>query len=115
MHQSTKVKPKPASSLEFPFQHPPIAGSLREVSPGVFWLRMSLPFALDHINLWLLADDDGLTIVDCGFGSDETLDLWQKIFETHSGGRPVTRIVVTHFHPDHFGLAAWLGERWNAR
>lgn len=87
---------------------------MREVVPGIFWLRMPLPFALDHINLWLLADDDGWTIVDCGFGNDATRDLWQAIFDAHLGGKPVTRIVVTHFHPDHFGLAAWLAERWNA-
>jgi glyoxylase-like metal-dependent hydrolase (beta-lactamase superfamily II) len=87
---------------------------VQEVATGVFWLRMPLPFALEHINLWLLADGDGWTIVDCGFGSDDTRALWEEIFAAHLGGKPVTRIVVTHFHPDHFGLAAWLAERWQA-
>ena len=75
---------------------------------------MPLPFALEHINLWLLADGDGWTIVDCGFGSDETRALWRKIFASCLNGKPVTRIVVTHFHPDHFGLAAWLADEWRA-
>jgi glyoxylase-like metal-dependent hydrolase (beta-lactamase superfamily II) len=71
-------------------------------------------FALEHINLWLLADGDGWTIVDCGFGTDETRALWQKIFAEQLDGKPVTRVVVTHFHPDHCGLAAWLAEYWGA-
>jgi glyoxylase-like metal-dependent hydrolase (beta-lactamase superfamily II) len=75
---------------------------------------MPLPFALEHINLWLLADGDGWTIVDCGFGTNETRALWLRIFADGLSGKPVTRIVVTHFHPDHFGLAAWLAEHWRA-
>jgi len=75
---------------------------------------MPLPFALEHINLWLLADGDGWTIVDCGFGTDETRALWQKIFAEQLDGKPVARVVVTHFHPDHCGLAAWLAEYWGA-
>ena len=115
MQTSLKVKEKPQAGIEYPFAEPPAPGSVRKVAPGVFWLRMPLPFALDHINLWLLADDDGWTIVDCGFGTDETRDSWEKIFAGDLGGKPVKRILVTHFHPDHFGLAAWLAKRWNAK
>jgi glyoxylase-like metal-dependent hydrolase (beta-lactamase superfamily II) len=73
---------------------------------------MPLPFALDHINLWLLDDDDGYTIVDCGLGTDETKQLWERIFAKHVNGRTVKRVLVTHYHPDHMGLAHWLTQRF---
>ncbi|MBI3499118.1 MAG: MBL fold metallo-hydrolase [Proteobacteria bacterium] len=73
---------------------------------------MPLPFALNHINLWLLEDGEGWTIVDCGLASEETKAYWQRLFETKLGGRPVGRVICTHFHPDHAGLAGWLVERW---
>lgn len=114
MQNSAKVKPRVPDGLTYPFAQPPRPGALLEVARGVYWLRMPLPFALEHINLWLLEDGDGWTIVDCGFGSDETRALWEEIFATRLDGRPVKRILVTHFHPDHFGLAAWLAERWQA-
>ena len=114
MRLATKVKPSFADGPEYPHANAPSPAGLHEVAPGVYWLRMPLPFALDHINLWLLADGDGWTIVDCGFGGDLTRDLWRRIFASHLGGRPVTRIIVTHFHPDHFGLAAWLAQEWEA-
>lgn len=72
---------------------------------------MPLPFALDHINLWLLRDGDGWTVVDTGFGNNATRTLWEQIFRDHLGGRPITRIIVTHLHPDHIGLAAWIADR----
>lgn len=74
---------------------------------------MPLPFVLDHINLWLLRDGDGWTIVDSGFGNDVTKSLWEEIFRDYLDGRPVRRIIVTHLHPDHLGLAAWLADRFN--
>jgi glyoxylase-like metal-dependent hydrolase (beta-lactamase superfamily II) len=87
---------------------------LLQVADGVYWIRMPLPFALDHINLWLLRDGDGWVIVDTGFGSSATKKLWEQLIADHLGGRPVTRIIVTHLHPDHLGLAAWLAERFGA-
>ena len=79
---------------------------------------MPLPFALDHINLWLLEDEVGgepaWTLVDCGIGDDVTRGLWESIFAMRIAGRPVTRLVVTHHHPDHAGLASWLIERTGA-
>jgi glyoxylase-like metal-dependent hydrolase (beta-lactamase superfamily II) len=73
---------------------------------------MPLPFALDHINLWLLEDDGGWVVVDTGIGLDRTRDLWARAFATELDGRPVRRVLVTHFHPDHMGNAGWLTERW---
>ncbi len=101
-------------ALRFPVATPPGRGETLPIAPGVWWLRMPLPFALDHINLWLLEDGPGWTIVDAGYAMPETQAAWEQIFSQCLGERPVTRIIVTHFHPDHIGLAAWLAERWRA-
>src|SRR5437762_13315906 len=100
------------NALQFRWLEAPPAGASREVAPGVIWLRMPLPFALDHINLWLLADGDGWTQVDCGYGDIATRTLWEAHFETTLTGRPLARVVATHYHPDHLGNAAWLTERF---
>ncbi len=68
--------------LEYPFAAPPAPGEAIEIAPRILWLRMPLPFALDHINLWLLADDDGTTLVDCGFGDVATRALWERHLAT---------------------------------
>ena len=108
--------------LDYPFgDHLPALGTTLEICPGVRWLRMPLPFALDHINLWLLRDRDpdsgreGWAIVDCGITSDTTRAAWEQVFEHELQGLPVLRVIVTHMHPDHIGLAHWLTERWNVR
>ncbi|HJV95440.1 MAG TPA: MBL fold metallo-hydrolase [Albitalea sp.] len=97
----------------------PAVGGTLEVAPGVRWLRMPLPFALNHINLWLLRDEidgrAGWSIVDCGITSDTTRNAWEQVFANELGGLPVLRVIVTHMHPDHMGLAHWLTERWNCR
>ena len=99
-------------ALDFPVTTLPAPGEVLSVAPGVMWLRMPLPFQLDHINLWLLEDGFGWTVVDTGVGLDETRALWERVFATHLAGRPLTRVVVTHFHPDHMGNAEWLTKRW---
>lgn len=91
---------------------PPAPGTVREIAPRILWLRMPLPFALDHINLWLIEQADGYTLIDCGFGDATTRAHWQRHFETTLAKRPIRRIVVTHCHPDHLGNAAWLAERF---
>ncbi|MFL6630411.1 MAG: MBL fold metallo-hydrolase [Vitreoscilla sp.] len=98
----------------------PATGQALDIAPGVRWLRMPLPFALDHINLWLLRDrsDDGRegwAIVDCGVANDATRAAWEQVFEHHLDGLPVLRVIVTHMHPDHIGNAHWLTERWGCR
>jgi glyoxylase-like metal-dependent hydrolase (beta-lactamase superfamily II) len=98
--------------VRFPVAAPPSAGEVLLIADGVWWLRMPLPFALDHINLWLLEDRPGWTIVDAGYALPETRAAWKRIFAEHLAGRPVTRVIVTHYHPDHIGLAGWLCERW---
>jgi glyoxylase-like metal-dependent hydrolase (beta-lactamase superfamily II) len=104
--------------LQYPFADAmPGPGESMELAPGVRWIRMPLPFALDHINLWLLRDNiegvDGWTIVDCGISRDEVKGLWENIFATQLEDLPVLRVIVTHMHPDHVGLASWLCEKWN--
>jgi glyoxylase-like metal-dependent hydrolase (beta-lactamase superfamily II) len=95
----------------------PAIGTTLELAPGVRWLRMALPFALDHINLWLLRDRqegvEGWTIVDCGVTNEATQAAWEQVFANELQGLPVLRVIVTHMHPDHIGLAHWLTERWS--
>jgi glyoxylase-like metal-dependent hydrolase (beta-lactamase superfamily II) len=98
----------------------PAPGRCVEVAPGVKWVRMALPFALNHINLWLIRDrlDDGQacregwSIVDCCIHRDEAKADWESVFANELEGLPVLRVIVTHMHPDHIGLAHWLCERW---
>ncbi len=111
--------------LDYPFRDTlPEPGHALEVAPGVRWLRMPLPFVLDHINLWLLRDEidgeEGWTVVDCGVASDTIKANWETVFDTALEGLPVLRVIVTHCHPDHLGLADWIctgGEqkRWDVR
>ena len=110
------------SQLEYPLgDNLPELGSVLEVAPGMLWLRMGLPFALNHINLWLLEDEfdtengpvRGWTVVDCGIASEDTRAAWENVFSTHLRGLPVVRVIATHCHPDHVGLADWLCTRWN--
>ena len=95
----------------------PAPGTTLEVAPGVRWIRMALPFALDHINLWLLRDEidgrAGWTVVDCCIARDEAKAQWEQVFAGELEGLPILRVLVTHMHPDHVGLAAWLCERWS--
>jgi glyoxylase-like metal-dependent hydrolase (beta-lactamase superfamily II) len=102
----------PSSPLSHPWPAPPDPGTTITVAPGIRWLRMPLPFALNHINLWLLDDGDGVAIVDTGLGRPDTRELWERIFTNELGGARVTRVIATHFHPDHFGNTGWLTERW---
>ncbi|HEY1092580.1 MAG TPA: MBL fold metallo-hydrolase [Burkholderiaceae bacterium] len=108
------------SELHYPLGDAlPGPGSVLELRPGLRWVRMGLPFALDHINLWLLRDcvdgRQGWTIVDCGIHNDETKANWERVFAEQLDGLPVLRVIATHFHPDHLGLGAWLTEKWQCR
>ncbi|HEX8986732.1 MAG TPA: MBL fold metallo-hydrolase [Rhodocyclaceae bacterium] len=91
--------------MQYTHENVPAPGEAVEVAPGVRWLRMPLPFALDHVNLWLIADgDDAWSAVDTGIALDPVKDAWRAVLERHK----LSRLIVTHFHPDHVGLAAWL-------
>jgi glyoxylase-like metal-dependent hydrolase (beta-lactamase superfamily II) len=92
----------------------PASGAAVEVAPRVVWVRMPLPYALDHVNLWLLDDGDAWTLVDTGHGDDATRAAWDGLAATVLGGRPIRRVICTHHHPDHVGLAGWMAARWGA-
>ncbi len=109
---STASKAAP-TALAFPFPDIPAPGTVREVADGVFWLRMNLPFALDHINLWLLRDGDHWTAVDTGLSNDETRGNWDRVVGSEAIDRSLNRIIVTHYHPDHMGNAGWLTRRFD--
>jgi len=100
--------------LDYPSGAAPDAGTVAAVADGVFWVRMPLPFPPMHINMWLLRDGPGWTIVDTGIRSGKVQRLWDQIFATVLDGKPVARLICTHFHPDHSGLAGWITERWQA-
>jgi glyoxylase-like metal-dependent hydrolase (beta-lactamase superfamily II) len=105
-----------AGALDFPFAELPADGAVTEVADGILWLSTPLPFAgLRQVNLWLLSDGGGWTMVDCGYGNDKARATIEASWNAGLGGRPVTRLIVTHFHPDHAGNAAWIAERWGLR
>lgn len=99
-------------AIQYEFGGKPDIGDTQEIADGVYWLRMPLPFSLQHINLWLFADGDGWTIVDTGLGTDDSKEIWEKTFTGPMDNRPVRHVVVTHMHPDHVGCAGWLADRF---
>lgn len=103
-----------ARGLTYPFPGPPAPGEAVRVAEGVLWLRLGLPFALDHINLFALDDGAGWTVVDTGVDTPASVAGWEAALAGPLGGRPVTRVVCTHMHPDHIGLAGWLCGRFGA-
>ncbi len=101
-----------ADPLRYPWDAHPGADQVVEVMPGVLWLRLKLPFRLNHVNIYLLADGDGWAIVDTGFGNDETIAAWTTLFDGPLNGFKISRVIVTHAHPDHIGQAGWLVDRF---
>jgi glyoxylase-like metal-dependent hydrolase (beta-lactamase superfamily II) len=108
----TTLPQSESKEISYPWAEPPAFGRPVTVAPGIKWLRMPLPFRLDHINLYLLDDEDGWTVVDAGIGLDRTRDLWSGVFAEDLDGRSIARVLVTHFHPDHMGNAHWLIGEW---
>lgn len=92
----------------------PAPGQAVEVAPGLLRVCMPLPGPPSHVNCWLVADGEGWLLVDAGRGDEPTRSVWRQVFATALGGRPVTRVLVTHFHPDHVGLAGWACAEWGA-
>lgn len=93
--------------IHYEFDDRPEHGQIQPIAAGIDWLRMPLPFMLGHINLWLLRDHAGVAIVDTGINSKTSREVWESALADHDGG-PVTRVIVTHLHPDHIGCAGWL-------
>ena len=99
------------TGIRHPFDTPPAEGAAHEVAPGILWLRLPLPMALDHVNVFALDDGAGWTIVDTGFASKRAKAIWETLLQGPLAGKPVTRVIVTHYHPDHIGLAGWFQSR----
>ena len=96
--------------IRYPFPDAPKEGEAITVAPGVLWMRLPLPMALDHVNVYALDDGDSWTIIDTGFASKRSRAIWTKFLKGPLAGKPVKRVIVTHHHPDHVGLAAWFIE-----
>ena len=95
------------TGLRYPWETPPAAGEAIEVAPGVLWFRLPLPMKLDHVNVYAFDEGDSWTIIDTGFSSKKTKAIWTDLIAGPLGGKPVSRVIVTHHHPDHIGLAGW--------
>jgi glyoxylase-like metal-dependent hydrolase (beta-lactamase superfamily II) len=96
-----------APAIETPFAAAPAEGEATEVAPGILWIRLPLPMALDHVNVYALDDGDGWTLIDTGLMSRRVKAAWARLLAGPLAGRPVRRVVLTHHHPDHVGLAGW--------
>ncbi len=99
--------------VSYEFDSVPESGQTMAVADGIHWLRMPLPFQLNHINLWLLEQDDGWSIVDTGIASDVSKGVWEETFAGTMAHRPARQILVTHLHPDHVGCAGFLTRRFD--
>ena len=105
---------KGAQNLVYPYDILPQPGRMLKLADGVYWVRMNLPFALNHINLWVLEDGDGWTIIDTGVASAEIKSNWRTCFSGDMKSLNVKKIIVTHLHPDHIGLAGWLNRKFSS-
>jgi glyoxylase-like metal-dependent hydrolase (beta-lactamase superfamily II) len=107
--------PAATDGLRYPFPHPPAPGQALAVADGILWLRLPLPMALDHVNAWALDDrlhgGDGWTVVDPGMHTPRTVAAWEQALAGPLAGARVARVIVTHYHPDHIGMAGWFQAR----
>lgn len=108
------MQQKQGETLSFPFAEAPAYGDVVEVAPGLKWLRVPLPYRLDHVNIYLLADGDGWALLDTGINTRQAREEWEKLFAGALEGHRITRVIATHYHPDHIGLAGWLCRRFDA-
>ncbi len=115
LNQSAQSKLTSSGRLDFQWDAPPAPGEVIVVAPGILWARLPLPFRLNHVNVWLLEDDDGWTVIDTGCATPEILDLWEKLLAGPMGGRPVVRVIATHGHVDHIGLSGWMVDRFGSQ
>jgi glyoxylase-like metal-dependent hydrolase (beta-lactamase superfamily II) len=101
--------------LEYPFDAGPATGEAVEIAPGVLWMRMPMPGSIAFINVWALKDGEGWAVVDTGMRTTDTAAAWRQVFAGALGGAPVSRVFVTHMHPDHIGMAGWIARKFGAR
>ncbi|MFM2390086.1 MAG: hypothetical protein RLZZ437_1641 [Pseudomonadota bacterium] len=99
------------NGIRHPFPDAPGRGDALQVAVGIWWLRLPLPMALDHVNAYALDDGDGWTIFDTGLHSRLTVEIWEALLAGPLSAKPVTRVIVSHHHPDHIGMAGWFQVR----
>ena len=104
-----------SETLTFPHAAPPLPGEVTQIAPGVLWFRLKLPFQLNHVNIYLIEDDAGWLVLDTGLGTDECRMGWDSILSGPLKGQRLSEMLVTHFHPDHVGLAGWLAQSFGLR
>jgi glyoxylase-like metal-dependent hydrolase (beta-lactamase superfamily II) len=105
---------KVETEIKYLFEAPPEPGATRALLPGLAWVRVPLPFVLNHVNCWLLDDKDGgVTLIDTGADKPETRELWDRVLAALPAGQTVRQLICTHGHPDHIGLAGWLTDKLN--
>ena len=110
----SEMDEKTFEGLRYPWSEPPAEGAAIEVAPGVLWMRLPLPMKLDHVNVYALDDGDSWTVVDTGFASRRSRAIWKDLLAGPLAGKPVARVIVTHHHPDHVGLAGWFQSEFGA-
>ncbi|MDG1471034.1 MAG: MBL fold metallo-hydrolase [Ascidiaceihabitans sp.] len=102
------------TGLRYPHETPPEFGEGTELAPGVLWFRLPLPMKLDHVNIYAFDEGDSWTVIDTGFSSKKAKAIWREMMDGPLGGKPISRVIVTHHHPDHIGLAGWLQSEFGA-
>lgn len=95
------------TGIHHPFPEAPAEGEAAQIAPGILWMRLPLPMTLDHVNVYALDDGDGWTLIDTGMATARSRQIWGHLLTGPLQGRPVRRVIVTHHHPDHIGLAGW--------
>ncbi|HEY8332508.1 MAG TPA: MBL fold metallo-hydrolase [Tardiphaga sp.] len=113
MHTKTDAIPSLTDGLQYPWESHPGPDQVVEIAPGVLWIRLDLPFRLNHVNIYLLADGDGWAMVDTGIGNEATIAAWTALFDGPLAGKTISKVIVTHAHPDHVGQAGWMVQRFN--
>ena len=101
------------SEIRLFFPDTPAPGDVREVAPGLLWLRMPMPLRLNHVNIWLLEEPDGWTAIDTGLRHETTYEIWERVASEYFHGKPLRRLLATHGHTDHCGVAGWMVERFD--
>jgi glyoxylase-like metal-dependent hydrolase (beta-lactamase superfamily II) len=107
------LQPSDPSTLRYPHAEPPAPGEVIAVADGLLWTRLPLPFRLDHVNLYLIEDEGGFAALDTGVDNAVSREVWDRLIASVLRGKPLTKVIVTHYHPDHIGLAGWLCHRFD--
>ena len=104
--------------MKFPYINPPESGQAIEIATDILWMRLPLPMALDHVNVYAIREktkiNDGWTLIDTGFDTKNTRSIWEKLLKGPLLGLPIIRVIITHHHPDHIGLAGWFKSKFNS-